>query len=69
MTQNRSSSSLNNRDSYSGGGGGGYNSSSYHDEPSSNSYQSYGGFSSDQIKSHKEDFFSRKQAENMSRPE
>jgi hypothetical protein len=66
LTQNRSSSSLNNRDNY---GGGGYNSSSYHDEPSSNSYQSYGGFSSEQIKSQKEDFFSRKQAENMSRPE
>lgn len=44
-------------------------SNTYYDDPSSNSYQSAGGFNSDQIKSQTNDFFSRKQAENMSRPE
>jgi len=44
-------------------------SGSYYDEPSSNSYQTAGGISTDQLKSQTNDFFSRKQSENMSRPE
>jgi ADP-ribosylation factor GTPase-activating protein 1 len=50
------------------------NNSTYYDNPASsyNSYQSAGSdnnFASEQIKSQTSDFFSRKQAENLSRPE
>jgi len=46
-------------------------SNAYYDDPSSNSYQSAGagGYNSEQLKSQTNDFFSRKQAENMSRPD
>lgn len=68
LRENTSSSSLNyNRSSSSlsgGAGGGGYNSS--YEQPT-NSYQ--GGYASEQLKSQTADFFSRKQAENSSRPE
>jgi ADP-ribosylation factor GTPase-activating protein 1 len=49
------------------------NSSSYYDNPGSgyNSYQSAGNdsYASEQIKSQTSDFFAKKQAENLSRPE
>jgi len=47
------------------------NTKAYYDEPSTNSYQSAGSsnFYNEQIKSQTSDFFSRKQAENLSRPE
>lgn len=57
---NRSSASLSNNPS----------SSAFYDEPQSNSYQSgYGGMSATEIKSQTADYFSKRQAENASRPE
>ena len=44
-------------------------SNTYQDNSTSNSYQTSGGYNSEQIKSQTNDFFSRKQSENMSRPE